>query len=60
MTVELSDVRTKQVGGGITVPITSHALRGANLVFGMGFASQEIVNAVTEEPIHVWMTELLL
>lgn len=46
--------------GGITVPITSHALRVANLAYGMGAASQEIVNPMVEEPIQVGMTEFLL
>ena len=48
------------VVGGITVPITSHAQRVANLAFGMGVASQEIMNPMVEEPFQVGMTEYLL
>lgn len=40
------------VVGGITVPIASHALRVVNLAFGIGFATQEIMNPMTMEPIQ--------
>lgn len=48
------------VVGGITVPITSHALRVANLAYGRGAASQEITNPMVEGPIQVGVTEFLL
>ena len=48
------------VVGGFTVPIASHALGVVNLAFGMGVASQEIMNPMVEEPIQVAMTEFLL
>lgn len=38
------------VVGGVTVPITSHALRVVNLAFG--FAAQDIMNTMTKEPIR--------
>uniref|UniRef100_A0A8B9PBQ1 guanylate cyclase n=1 Tax=Apteryx owenii TaxID=8824 RepID=A0A8B9PBQ1_APTOW len=37
----------------VPVPIASFAARVAHLVLGMGVASQEVMNPITEEPIRV-------